>query len=168
MGKFIDEHKHLYKASSNSSKKIDVTVTENRAVTDKSIELLNEFTKKAQDNIIRSVKIDNNNLKCIAIFYSDNFLIGIENRVHLHVRFMLNERCYFIKETFDKFKFYGDIIYNKKKSIYEREIFGNREALKLVYESLAKTIAQALIQDQPEVFKDLTDTLLFSFRQLKY
>jgi hypothetical protein len=65
----------------------DKTVTINRAPTDESIGLLNEFTKKAKNNIIHTVHIQENYLRAIGIYYYDDI---VNNRTHFHLKFNLN------------------------------------------------------------------------------
>lgn len=100
----------MFDTYNNSSKECvpyekKVTVTEKRSPTDESVELLNEFTQAAKDNIIDTVHIKNNVVDCVVIFYrmspmvddyefalrfklngSEHKLHGVINRMYLEGR----------------------------------------------------------------------------------
>lgn len=73
------------------------TVTVNRAPTDKSVELLNEFQEKAQNNLIQTVNIDSNVINGIAMFFNHDIL--------------MDKLCYLVRYTLngEEFTHKGDI-----------------------------------------------------------
>jgi hypothetical protein len=68
-----------------------VTITEKRAPTDHSIELLNEFQEKAKQNIIDTIVIDNNVMKAVALFFTTDILM--DGRRYF-LKFILNGKEY--------------------------------------------------------------------------
>jgi hypothetical protein len=55
---------YLFQTINRSSGPSHVTVNENRAPTDDSIRIYQEMLEKAEKNITKLFKVDNNNLKC--------------------------------------------------------------------------------------------------------
>ena len=49
-----------------------VTITENRAATDESVKLLNEFQEKSLENLIKTVKISNNVIDGVIFLFQVN------------------------------------------------------------------------------------------------
>lgn len=70
----------------------EVNVTINRAPTDKSVELLNEMTKAAENNIVRNIKIDDNVFKGVVTVFKKPSA-GFDCLV-TKVRFTLNSEEY--------------------------------------------------------------------------
>lgn len=71
------------------------TVNEHRAPTDESIKILNEMQEKAKDNIIKSIKIEENYLKAVGIYTQQD---SINRDLSYCLRFILNGKEYLIKD----------------------------------------------------------------------
>lgn len=112
----------------------EVTIHEHKAPTDKSIALLNEMQEKAKANIIKTIKIDENFLKAIALFYYESH---VEYRINFFIRFNLNGKDYEIKNYIDGFK-------------WKEATYGNY--INLIYNLLHEKFSQAI---SDELFKHL-------------
>jgi hypothetical protein len=121
------------------------SVTINRAPTDKSIELLNEFTEKAKDNIIHSAVIEQNHLKAVAVYYRDDVL---DNRVIINVKFILNGKDYLIGEVVDGLEWRSEM-----RELYFG--FGSEAIFKLVHKRLAENITLELMKQSPDFIETL-------------
>ena len=148
MSLFRTHYKHRRKEdkpSLNQGKRnMTVTVNENRAPTDKSIGLLNEFTEKATSNLIYSRKVEQNNLKVIALYFRDDI---ISDRVHFKIKFKLNEREVVIEDFVDNFEWKQELAENYCG-------FGNRHIFITVYKKLSEMIAAELMNQSPEFIKE--------------
>lgn len=139
MGLLSTTHRHHTKTVSVPYEK-SVTVNEHRAPTDKSVELLNEFEKKAHENIIYKTKIEQNHLKAIAIYYQDDI---VSNRMHFHVKFELNGFETLISDFVDGFEWRTEL-----SKLYFG--FGNEAIFKLVHKKLSEMIALDLMKQSPD------------------
>ncbi len=99
MGLFSTTHNHTNTVNVPYEK--NVTVHEHKAPTDKSVELLNELEEKARKNIVYKTKIEQNYLKAIAIYYTDDL---ITNRIHFYIKFKLNGVKILISDYIDDFE----------------------------------------------------------------
>ena len=122
-----------------------VTITEKRAVTDKSVELLNEFQKKAKENLIYSTQIERNHLRAVVMYYRDDLM---ENRVHFHIKFNLNGTDTLITDYVDRFDWRDEL----SKTYCG---FGNREIFILVHKKLSDMIALELMRQSPDFINDI-------------
>jgi len=108
----------------------NVNIKEERAPTDLSIQLLNEFQEKAKENIIKSLRISDNTLNSIVVYYRSNIP---ENMLEVHVRFKLNGREYLIKTD-----------------VYNYDINKSKQAAggiaKIVFETIAKEIVKSFFE----------------------
>ncbi len=105
-----------------------VTVNEYRATTDESLKLLNEFKDKAEKDLVRSIKIDDNQMLNANIMFFDNI---IEDNIKVSVRFTLNSKEYLIKTTIE-------MPLNPTRDFYS-EVF-----LKMLFEEISKEITLEL------------------------
>lgn len=79
-----------------------VTITENRAPTDKSVELLGEMQQKAIESLLGRMKLESNVLKSIGM---QAFLTAYKSGVCFIYEFKLNEEDINGKIIFDEFEF---------------------------------------------------------------
>lgn len=80
-----------YKIDNSHYSPSKIDVTEKRAPTDESVRLLNEMQKKAFDNVVSCVQLNNNDLKDVTLWiYHDPYTFSEKARV----RFMLNGRVF--------------------------------------------------------------------------
>ena len=77
----------------------EVNVTINRAATDESVRLLNEFQEKARNNIIQTIIIDSNIAKCVCIYYQDN---DVFYRLNYQLKFILNGKEHIVSDSIDR------------------------------------------------------------------
>lgn len=71
----------------------EVNITEKKAPTDESVRLLNEMQEKAQRNIISTIRIEENCLKAIVVYFQDDIE---KDRVKYQIRFNLNGKDHII------------------------------------------------------------------------
>lgn len=124
---------------------MDVDVNVKRAPTDESISLLNEFTKKAKDNIIHTVHIQENYLKAIAIYYKDEIL---SNRTHFHLKFNLNGKEYLIEDSVDNWE-WRNIELKKWNGL------GNEVIFKALHKKFSEIIAEELMKNCPDFIDEV-------------
>jgi hypothetical protein len=107
----------------------DITVNHHHAPTDKSVELLNEFQKKAIDNLISKFEIKGNTLEACLIVLGHDYDGGRT----LLTRFKLNGKEYKFEEKFE----YGDFILLTQQELGQKLIqkFSEAIALELVKQS---------------------------------
>jgi hypothetical protein len=74
----------------------NVRVTEEKAPTDESIKLLNEFQEKARENLVDSIHVKNNVFEAVALFFQNKFP---KDGFTMMIKFELNGIEY--KEKFD-------------------------------------------------------------------
>jgi len=125
----------------------EVKITEKRATTDESVKLLNEFEKKAHENIIYKTKIEQNHLRAIAIYYQNDI---VSNRIHFHVKFELNGLENYIFDYVDGFEWKNEL----SKLYYG---FGNEAIFKLVHKKLSEMIATDLMKQSPDFMRALAN-----------
>ena len=124
-----------------------VTINENKAATDKSIDLLNEFTQKAIDNLVYSRKVEQNNLKAICLYLQDEVF---SDRVHFLIKFKVNEQEVFIKDSVDNFTW--------REELAEAYCgFGNAHIFRAVHKKLSEMIAAELMSQSPEFLKEVSN-----------
>ena len=147
MGLFSTEHHHHHRHTDTVSVPYEKTVTikEHRAPTDISVALLNEFTEKARLNIINKVVIEQNHIKAVAIYYTDD-IVG--NRINFDVRFVLNGIETTISDHVDKYDWDNSLM-----SSYFG--FGIKEIFEKVHKKLAEMIALDLMKQSPEFMEEL-------------
>ena len=123
----------------------EVNINEHRAATDESVALLNEMQEKAQNNIIKVIKIDENTLKAIAIYYQDDM---IQNRMIYHIRFILNGHEYYFKDHIDKFEWHKEI---------SDKYFGtgNEVIFKAIHKAFSEVIALELMKLSPDFLNSI-------------
>jgi hypothetical protein len=146
MGLFKTNHHHHHTNNVPYTKNVKVTVNEHRAVTDKSVELLNEFQKKARENLIYSIDIDQNNLKAVVLYYKDDIM---NHRVHFHVKFELNGVVTLVSDYVDKFDWEKEL----SKNSYDG--FNNEIIFKVVHKKLSEMIALSLMQQSPDFINSI-------------
>jgi hypothetical protein len=122
-----------------------VTVTENRAVTDKSVELLNEMEQKASENILARIVVEENYLKAKAIvFYQD----AMENKLVFLISFTLNGKEYKLEEIASKYD------WEHKHALNGR--FGNDSIVRAVFKLISEAIAKELMIGATDFMNDIT------------
>lgn len=115
----------------------EVTIHEHRAPTDKSLELLNEMNKKSIANLVKSVEIDSNELKCCAVYLRDEVF---SNRVNYVIRFILNGKEHIIESYLS-----GDeLMQNRMGFNY------NGHMIRKTYEEMSKLISIKLLEEKKD------------------
>lgn len=76
------------------TKEINVNVKEVKAPTDESVSLLNQLQEKAKENIIKSVKVEENHLNGIIVAFVNDMMGGIK----IMMKFNLNGKEYIFEE----------------------------------------------------------------------
>jgi hypothetical protein len=146
MGLFSTTHNHYTTKGGGASK---VTIHEHKAPTDKSVELLSEMQEKAKDKIIATIPIEENFLKAVVIYYEDEFLM---DRVHYHIKFVLNGKEYIIKDYIDKFQFFKE---NSQSFLG----LNNEAVFKALYKKFVEVLAIGIINNNPESSQGLVDAI---------
>lgn len=123
----------------------EVNITEKRAPTDEGLKLLNEIQDKAKHNIIATIKIEENFLKAIAIYYKDEIIM---NRVVFHIRFELNGMEYNIVDYIDGFEWRQDM------SKFHMGL-GNETILRALHKKFSEAIAMELLKQSPDFLKNI-------------
>ena len=103
-----------------------ITVTENKAPTDDSVKLLREMERKAEDNMLDSVIINDNILNGVSVMSVFNVFGGRA----VHIRFKLNGKDYHVKEVIDDL----NLVMLSRGELY-----------KMLYEAAAKEISREII-----------------------
>jgi hypothetical protein len=142
MGLFSTHHHHTETKTVPYEK--TVTVNEHRAPTDKSVQLLNEFTEKARQNIIDTIHIKNNVIDCYVIYYQDDI---VTDSLKYYIRFKLNGVEHKMNGNIDKAELH--------ESSYAYQ-FRNQGILILVYKKYAELIAEELIKATSKEHQFLT------------
>lgn len=117
-----------------------VTITENRASTDESIKLLNEFTEKVKENIIKGVVIETNIIKCVCNYYKDEV---IERRILFCLKFLLNGKEHIVNGHYD---------YDDARTIRLRDEF----LMEFLFKRFSEAIATELMKQDIEFLKKLS------------
>ena len=144
MGLFSTTHHHHTKIVSVPYEK-NVTVHEHKAPTDKSVELLNEMQEKAQRNIIATIKIEENFLKAVAIYYRDETVM---DRMTYHIRFELNGKEYMIEDHIDNFEWRQEM----SKSYMG---LGNEVIFRALHKKFSELVANELMKQSPDFLRSL-------------
>lgn len=118
----------------------EVNITENKAPTDESVRLLNEMEEKARQNIIATIKIDENFLKAIVIYYRDEM---ITNRMIYHIKFELNGKEHKIEDFIDNFEWRQEF----SKSYMG---LGNETIFRLLHKKFSEMVAMELMRQSPD------------------
>ena len=107
----------------------NITVTENRAVTDESVKLLNEFEQKAKDNLIGKYEFVNNEigLEYTIMFFDEYSFSGSYNYVLIIV---INGIKHELNGKIDKYE-YRDMIEGVGKKYTSIDDFQNWFSYKL-------------------------------------
>jgi len=122
-----------------------VTITERKAPTDQSIGLLNEFTDKAQNNIIHTVRVDTNCLQAVGLYYTSNV---VQDEVIFHGKFILNSKETVVKEVISASEWK-----NTLRTAYNE--FGSETVYMAVYKKLSEMIALELMKSSPDFLESL-------------
>ncbi len=144
MGLFSTTHHHHTKTVSVPYEK-NVTVNEHKAPTDKSVELLNEMQEKAQRNVIATIKIEENFLKAVAIYYRDEMIM---DRMTYHIRFELNGKEYTIEDYIDKFEWRQEM----SKSYMG---LGHETIFRALHKKFSEMVANELMKQSPEFLRSV-------------
>ena len=145
MGIFSTTHHHTKSESVPYAK--NVTINENRAATDDSVRLLNEFEEKAKKNIICKLQIETNTIKAMGIYFRDEM---IDRRVHFDIKFSLNGKEVLIQDYVDSFEWREEMM-----EMYMG--FGNQVIYKLVLKKMAEMIAEELLNQSPDFVRALAE-----------
>jgi hypothetical protein len=144
MGIFSTTHHYHTKTVSAPYEK-SVTVHEHKAPTDKSVEVLNEMQEKARSNIIAAIKIEENFLKAVAIYYRDEMIV---DRMTYHIRFELNGKEYTIEDHVDKFEWIEEI----SKSYIG---LGHEVVFRALLKRFSEAVANELMRQSPDFLRNL-------------
>ena len=124
-----------------------VTIHEHKAPTEKSVELLNQMQEKAQRNIIATIKIEENFLKAVAIYYHDEMVV---NRITYHIRFELNGKEYTIEDYIDKFEWRQEM----SKSYMG---LGHEIIFRALHKKFSEMVANELMKQSPDFLRLVTN-----------
>lgn len=123
----------------------EVNITEKKAPTDESVRLLNDMQEKAQRNIVATIKIDENHLNAVAIYYQDD---RIHNRIIYHIRFGLNGKEYTVEDYIDKFEW--------SKAISKSYMgLGHEAIFTALHKKFSEVIANELMKQSPDFLQSL-------------
>lgn len=116
-------------------KKVEVTVNEHRAPTDKSVELLNEMTEKVKQNIIESIQVKNNVVDGAVIYFQNDMF---PDKVRFVVKFQLNGTDHTVEGEIDRWELMGASTNTPFKS---------EKVMRIVYQKVAGLITLDLLKD---------------------
>jgi hypothetical protein len=142
MGLFSTTHIHQSRTEHVPYCK-EVNITEKKAPTDESVRLLNNMQDKAQRNIIATIKIEENFLKAVAIYYRDEM---ISDRMTYHIRFELNGKEYMIEDYIDKFEWRQEM----SKSYMG---LGNEVIFRALHKKFSEMVANELMKQSPDFLR---------------
>lgn len=118
----------------------NVNVTEERAPTDESVRLLDEFQAKAEERIIKSFNIQTNQISGgILVVAPHSASYDSLFKFVVHYRYKLNDKTYQGKGTIDKSVFRGD----------------QMEVVRLLFDDMAKVISNELFEANKECLRNL-------------
>lgn len=117
-----------------------VTVNENRAPTDKSVELLNEMQEKASENLIRTIKINNSVCEAIAFLFRNNY---VDNRFDWMFKVKLNNKEFMFNGYFEDDHEFKRIVINA--DINSNWFDADRFVNKLFHQKLSELIAAEIL-----------------------
>ena len=143
MGLFSTTHIHQSRTEHVPYCK-EVNITEKKAPTDESVRLLNEMQDKAQRNIIATIKIEENFLKAVAIYYRDEMVM---DRITYHIRFKLNGKEYTIED-------YIDIEYRQEISKLYMGL-GHETIFRALHKKFSEMVANELMKQSPDFLRSL-------------
>lgn len=122
-----------------------VTITEKKAPTDQSIELLNEFQEKAKQNIIDTIIIDNNVMKAVAVFLTGDI---ISDKYRYFLKYVLNGKEYKTSGEFSRIDFPYIGTSDPKTRFFVMRDFLMPMFSKSISDELMKHMPDALINPQ--------------------
>jgi hypothetical protein len=122
--------------------KANITVHENKAPTTESVRLLNDMQEKAKENLVKSIKLNDNVLNFVEVVFSDSFIH--QDFIH-YFRFKLNG-----KENIIKIESNRNFIQNIAVGamMHEEQII-RKHFLK----ELSQKIADEIVSQIPEFFE---------------
>jgi len=132
---------HIHKGETVAYEK-SVTVHEHKAPTDESVKLLNEMQEKAQRNILKTIKIEENYLKAVVVIFKNNF---IEDRIDYGAKFILNGEEHIVEGYIDKFEWMDVIDKN-------RDGFGNTVIMNVIHKKYSELIAKQIMLSSLKTF----------------
>jgi|GEM_PF-1631666 len=132
---------HIHKGETIAYEK-SITVHEHKAPTDESVKLLNEMQQKAESNILKTIKIDENYLKAVVIIFKDNL---VENRINYGAKFILNGEEHIVEDYIDIFEWINVI--EKAK-----DGFGNTVILNAIHKKYSEAIAKQIMLSSMKSF----------------
>lgn len=112
---FSTTHYHSTRVSGGGPS--HVTVTENKAPTDESIRLLNEFEEKARKNIIAKVNVVDNTINAVSIMYTDNSCTA-SREGDIYLKFSVNGKEYNIHTKYDLYGADGNYKHSQELQSY--------------------------------------------------
>lgn len=125
----------------------EVKITENKAPTDESVRLLNEFEEKAKKNIIATIQIDENLLKAVVIYYRDEV---VSNRMSYHIKFSLNGQETIIIGYVDNFEWREEL----SKTWFG---LGNEAIFRILHKKFAEMVAEELMKQSPDFLQQVVN-----------
>ena len=144
MGLFSTNHIHQSRTEYVPYCK-EVNITEKKAPTEESVRLLKEMKDKAQLNIIATIKIEENFLKAVAIYYRDEIVM---NRMTYHIRFELNGKEYTIEDYIDNFEWRQEM----SKSYMG---LGNEVIFRALHKKFSEMVANELMKQSPDFLRNV-------------
>lgn len=142
---FFSTNNHYHTKTVNVPYEKSVTVNEYKASTDKSIKLLNEMQEKAKENIIHTIKIEENYLKAVAIYYRDLLII---DRMEFYLKFELNGLEFCIKDHIDKREW-------RKAVLTGYTGLGNEYIFRVLHKKFSEMIAEELMKQSPDFLSSI-------------
>ncbi|MCP4521024.1 MAG: hypothetical protein GY827_04910 [Cytophagales bacterium] len=134
---FDSHHNHITEIREVTK---NINVTEKKAPTDESIKLLDEFKEKAEDRIIKSFNIQDNNINgAILVLAATSASFDSMSKHIVHYRYTMNGHTYQGKGEVDK------ILFQRNKM----------ECLKLLIDNMAQNIATGLFEANKENLKNM-------------
>ena len=146
---------HETKGGGRTQINANVKVKEKRAPTDESVRLLNEMQEKARENILATIKVDDNKLKAIGIFFQEERTLGLSHgSVILLMRFTLNEIEYTVKRDFSNDEY-------RKILLAAEECGGHSKWFQGFLSSMmAKAISEQLFEGQTLFLHEVNEKFL--------
>lgn len=120
-------------------------VKEIKAPTDESIRLLNEMQEKAKKNIIATIRIEQNHLKAVVVYFVDDVS---KNSVNYHLKFTLNEKDYTLEGHIDRFEWDDEIRKNYMG-------IGNAKVFDILHKKFAEVLAYEFTKQSHTAIKNL-------------
>lgn len=136
MGLFNTHHYHTKTETRTVPYEKTITVNEHRAPTDKSVELLNDFQKRAEGNIIHSINCTDNIFEYNAFFIQANLP---SDNLTFYAKFKLNGKEYVIKKEIARVDIY-------------KEVGSSDDMVDFVYKTLSSAIITEILKSTNPVF----------------